>query len=126
MTVESQLHQRRFPRIHGPFDAWRVGAVRTPVRIIDLGLGGCFLTAAPRNTDPDAFAMSIDLGQEGVVEVQAAAIYHRPHGSAVTFDNLTADARDRIARTVGTAVNKLSAPGDGVNRQGGPTGSSAV
>ena len=117
MSIESLAQRRRFPRIHGPFDAWCSHPIRTQVRIIDLGLGGCFLTAtAP--AEQEAFTMSIDLGNEGMIDVKAAALYHRPHGSAVTFDQLTPDAHDRIQRTVATALNRLSVPHDGAITRG--------
>jgi hypothetical protein len=117
MTAESYSPRRRFLRIHGPFDAWHLDAVRTRVRVIDLNLGGCFLTGAPRDSVPDKFAMSIDLGTEGVIEVLAAALYHRPHGSALTFDDLTSDAHARIGRTVAAAANKLLVSDDGAIRR---------
>ena len=112
MSIDSPTQRRRFPRIHGPFDAWCSHPIRTQVRIIDLGLGGCFVTATTAQ-EHETFTMSIDLGTEGVVDVMAAAIYHRPHGSAVSFDNLTADAHERIQRTVATVTNRLSVPDDG-------------
>ena len=112
MATDSHAQRRRFPRIHGPFDAWCSHPIRTQVRIIDLGLGGCFVTATSAQ-ERETFTMSIDLGTEGVIDVMAAPIYHRPHGSAVTFDNLTPDAHDRIQRTVTTAINRLSVPDDG-------------
>ena len=117
MTLESHPTQRRFPRIHGPFNAWRLAPARTPVRIIDLNLGGCFLAGAPADQNVDRFAMSIDLGIEGVVEVLAAALYHRAHGSAVAFDKLTADAHARIGRTVASAAHRLLVSDDGAIRR---------
>jgi hypothetical protein len=116
MSIESHEHRRRFPRIHGPFNAWRLDAVRTHIRIIDLGLGGCFVTGAPPTNESGRFTMSIDLGIEGVVEVLAAALYHRPHGSAVTFDDLTSDVHARIGRTVAAAANRLLVSDDGALR----------
>ena len=34
-------NRRKSDRIPGPFDAWRVGVLHTPVRIYDISLGGC-------------------------------------------------------------------------------------
>lgn len=92
--------QRRYRRIPGPFEAWRTGEVRLPVSIVELNVGGCFIKAEPEDGDPDTYTLRIDLGQEGVIEVIAAVLYHRVDGSAVTFLNLTPNATDRIKRTV--------------------------
>ena len=37
--------RRQHPRVHGPFDGWRVDLLDVPVRIYDLSLGGCFVNA---------------------------------------------------------------------------------
>ena len=38
-------NRRESDRVPGPFDAWRVGFLHTPVRIYDISLGGCFVHA---------------------------------------------------------------------------------
>ena len=77
--------QRRFPRVHGPFDGWRVGETRTRVQITNLNLGGCVVHGAPEPGDPDTYTLLIQLGVEGEIEVIAAALYHVPDGTAVAF-----------------------------------------
>jgi len=69
------------------------------VRILALGIGGCFVKASADQKVGETFTLQIDLGPEGVVEVSAATLYHRPDGSAVTFLNLSQDAFERIRRT---------------------------
>jgi len=91
--------RRRYARVPGPFDGWRLGAVRTPVRILALGIGGCFVKASADQKVGETFTLQIDLGPEGIVDVSAATLYHRPDGSAVTFLNLSQDAFERIRRT---------------------------
>ena len=93
-------HRRRWARVRGPFDAWRTGSVRTPVTIVELNVGGCFINGEPEPGDPDTYTLRIDLGGEGSLEVIAAVLYHRVDGSAVTFLNVTPHGAERIRRTV--------------------------
>jgi len=97
---DDYAHRRRYARIRGPFEAWRTGETRTPVTIVELNVGGCFIQAEPEPGDPDTYTLKIDLGSEGVLDVIAAVLYHRVDGSAVTFLNLSPGASDRIQRTV--------------------------
>jgi len=92
--------RRRYARVPGPFDGLREDAAgRVPVRIVALGIGGCFVKASLDQTIGETFKLHIDLGPEGVVEVSASILYHLPDGSAVTFLNLSQDAFERIRRT---------------------------
>ena len=93
--------RRRYARAPGPFDGWRVGLnSRTAVRIVNLGMGGCFVKAAPAQGGAETFTLQIELGAEGMIEVKAATLYHRADGSAVTFLNLKQEAFEKIRRTV--------------------------
>lgn len=94
--------RRRYARVRGPFEAWRTGAVRTPVTVVELNVGGCFVKGEPEPGDPDTYTLRIDLGGEGTLDVIAAVLYHRVDGSAVTFLNVTPHGEDRIRRTVGS------------------------
>ncbi len=38
------VDRRASDRVPGPFDAWRVGTLETPVRIYDISLGGASCT----------------------------------------------------------------------------------
>jgi hypothetical protein len=102
--------RRRYARVPGPFDGWRDGAGgRIPVRILALGIGGCFVNASPEQKVGETFTLHIDLGAEGSVDVSAAPLYHLPDGSAVTFLNLSQDAFERIRRTA-TRVDQVGLP----------------
>ena len=96
--------RRRYARAPGPFQGWRIGANRTPVRIVNLGMGGCFVSATPEQSIGETCTLEIDLGAQGVIEVAAATLYHRADGSAVTFLNLKQDAFECIRRTVDTVM----------------------
>ena len=92
--------RRRYVRVHGPFDGWRVGLLDVPVRIYDLSLGGCFVNATHAQRDGARLVLKIDLPSEGSITVHAESIYHRAGGYAVRFIDLDADAAARVARTV--------------------------
>jgi hypothetical protein len=100
MSDDDYSSRRRYTRVRGPFDAWRTGAVRTPVNVVELNIGGCFINGEPEPGDPDTYELRIDLGREGFIDVIAAVLYHRVDGSAVTFLNVTPQGADRIRRTV--------------------------
>ena len=91
---------RRYPRAPGPFHGWCLGIAPTPVRVTNLGMGGCFVTASLGDIVEDMLTLQIDLGDEDIIEVSAATVYHDAAGSAVTFINLRQDAFERIRRMV--------------------------
>ena len=91
---------RRYPRAPGPFEGWCLGTAPTPVRVTNLGLGGCFVTASLGEVVEESLTLQIDLGRLDVIEVSAATVYRDAAGSAVTFLNLGPDEFARIQRTV--------------------------
>ena len=87
-------HRRSNERVPGPFDAWRIGMLETPVRIYDIGLGGCFVHAM-HEQDPGVVVMlKIQLPRNEWIEVKAETLYRRPgFGFAVKFIDLSDQAR---------------------------------
>jgi hypothetical protein len=58
--------RRRYVRIIGPFDAYRVGLMDSPVTLYDLSEGGCFVNFT--NAPPAAgrhLVLKINVPQEG-------------------------------------------------------------
>jgi hypothetical protein len=96
-TAERRVHER----VPGPFDAWRIGILETPVRLYDISLGGCFVHAM-HEQDPGVVVMlKIQLPQHGWIEVKAETIYRRPgFGFAVRFIDLSDEARACLVRAV--------------------------
>ena len=108
--------RRRYARATGPFDGWQVGVTTVRVRIVNLGLGGCFVFADPEQqrhesrsphlefghggAESQTCLLQIDLGDEGVIDVVATMLAHRLGGTAVTFAGLSPDAAARIRRIV--------------------------
>ena len=97
---ETPSERRRYNRHPGPFDAWCIGHERRVVRVMNLGLGGCFIQAGSERMVGETFQLRIDLGDEGLLDVSATTLYHRANGSAVTFLNLSQSALNQIRRTV--------------------------
>jgi hypothetical protein len=97
--------RRESDRVPGPFDAWRVGFLQTPVRIYDISLGGCFVHAMHEQMPGVIVMLQIQLPVEGIVELKAETLYRRPgFGFAVRFIDMDDQVRTRLARA-------LQAPG---------------
>lgn len=91
--------RRESDRIPGPFDAWRVGSLETPVRIYDLSLGGCFVHAMHEQEQGVIVMLKIDLPEAGLIELKAETLYRRPgFGFAVRFIDLDAESAARLDR----------------------------
>lgn len=97
---DEEYRRRRYRRHPGPFDAWRLGTEREPLRVMNLNLGGCFILGTSDLGFVETFQMQIDLGDEGLVDVSVTTLYHTPDGSGVTFINLNPHALGQIQRTV--------------------------
>src|SRR5215218_8693770 len=96
----AESDRRRYARHPGPFKARCPGRECTQLRVMDLGLGGCFILVGSERTAGETFQIQIELGDAGVLDVSATLLYHTFNGSAVTFLDLNQNALTQIARTV--------------------------
>ena len=106
------LSRRQHLRVAGPFDGYRLGLLKTPVRVYDLSEGGCFINSLIETTTKgQRFGLKILLPSEGWITVEAAeAIYTRPgFGFAVRFVKLQEYTRARLNQ----ALCKLQSRRDG-------------
>ena len=101
--AEGTIHRRRHDRIRGPFDGFRVGALETPLRIFDLGRGGCFVNAMHDQTPGVSFVMRIELPCLGPITLKAVTLYRRCGGFAVQFLDVNAETVSRLDQ----ALDKL-------------------
>jgi len=93
--------RRRHVRVAVPFDGYRAGLPETPVRIVNLGLGGCFVNSTHEQKDRSRLVLKINLPQEGVVTLNAETVYRRPSvGFALRFVDVNAETSARLIRTV--------------------------
>jgi hypothetical protein len=93
--------RRASERVPGPFDAWRVGFLETPVRIFDISLGGCFVHAMHEQERGVVVMLKIQMPEEGWIELKAETLYRRPgFGFGVRFIDMDADTRARLARAL--------------------------
>ena len=93
--------RRQYTRVHGPFDGYRVGRLDTPVRIYDLGEGGCFVNGMHQQRKETRMVLRIDLPEEGTISVNAELVYVRTDfGFAVRFVNVDEDTNARLRRTI--------------------------
>src|SRR5882762_559169 len=91
----SGRERRQHDRIPGPFDAFRAGALETPLRIFDLSRGGCFVNAMHEQTPGVSFTMRLELPYVGPITLKAVTLYARAGGFAVQFLDLNAETVGR-------------------------------
>jgi PilZ domain-containing protein len=92
---------RRAPRVAGPFEGRRLGALELPLRIYDLSLGGCLIESYHEVTVGRRIDMEIELPVEGWITLQAEILYLREDfGFAVKFVTMDEQTRVKLARAV--------------------------
>ena len=94
--AEESTNRRQHDRIRGPFDAARIGALETPLRVFDLSKGGCFINAMHEQTPGVSFTMRLDLPYVGPITLKAVTLYARAGGFAVQFVNASDETIDRL------------------------------
>jgi len=89
--------RRQHDRVPGPFDAFRAGALETPLRIFDLSRGGCFVNAMHEQKPGVSFRMKIELPYVGPITVKAMTLYRRAgFGFAVQFVDVNEETASRL------------------------------
>lgn len=92
---------RRAPRVAGPFDGRRLGALDFPLRIYDLSLGGCLIESYHEGTVGRRIDIEIELPVEGWITLEAEILYVRENfGFAVKFVTMDEQTRVKLARAV--------------------------
>lgn len=95
------LDRRASDRVPGPFDAWRVGTLETPVRIFDISLGGCFVHAMHEQERGVVVLLKIHLPEAGWIELKAETLYRRPgFGFGVRFIDTPPETLHRLERAL--------------------------
>ncbi|MCC7034119.1 MAG: PilZ domain-containing protein [Acidobacteria bacterium] len=108
-TLDVTGDRRESERVPGPFDAWRVGSLETPVRIYDLSLGGCFVHAMHEQERGVIVRLKLDLPGAGRVELKAETLYRRPgFGFAVRFIDVPVEMAERLERGLEAIQRKAS------------------
>jgi hypothetical protein len=94
-------NRRESDRVPGPFDAWRIDFLHTPVRIYDISLGGCFVHAMHEQEAGVIVMLQIELPKEGTLQLKAETLYRRPgFGFAVRFIDMDDQLRTRLSRAL--------------------------
>jgi hypothetical protein len=102
---------KRPPRVNGPFEARRLGALELPLRIHDLSIGGCLIESYHEATVGRRIEIEIDLPGEGWVKVQAETLYLRENfGFAVKFVDVDEQTRVKLARAVVQVLRERKRP----------------
>jgi hypothetical protein len=92
---------KRAPRINGPFQGRKRGALDFDLTIHDLSITGCLIESFHEMPAGRQITIEIDLPDEGTVSVLAESVYSRPdYGFAVKFIDVPPDTRVQLARAV--------------------------
>ena len=93
--------RRAHPRVAGPFDGRRVGALETPIQLFDLSLGGCFVNSLHEQQLGVKLVLKIELPGEGWITLKAMTLYRRGEfGFAVKFVEMSEDVSVRLERAL--------------------------
>jgi len=101
LSAPADACRRRHPRVAGPFDGRRLGALETPVQLFDLSRGGCFINALHEQKLGIILVLKIDLPYEGFITVKAETVYRRDEfGYAVRFVEMSEAASVSLDRAL--------------------------
>ncbi|HLG54902.1 MAG TPA: PilZ domain-containing protein [Vicinamibacterales bacterium] len=93
--------RRLTPRVIGPFEGRRRGALTVSLRIYDLSVGGCLIESLTEVSPGRRIKLDLELPYEGLITVDAETLYTRPdYGFAVKFVDLSEETRAQIVRAV--------------------------
>jgi hypothetical protein len=99
--------RRQHDRVAGPFDGRRVDALNTPVRIHDLGVGGCFINSLNEQSSGIELVLEIEIPNEGWLSVKAETIWSAPgFGYAVRFLEMSDTTSTRLERALKRLTNR--------------------
>ena len=99
--------RRSYERVGGPFQGKRVGLLDLPVRICNLGLGGCFVESSHDSVAGEEIVLQADLPGENTLTL-TGVIISRPQdvGFAVRFVDLPQETRDALKRVVSRCLRQ--------------------
>jgi hypothetical protein len=102
--------RRRHIRVPGPFEANRVGAPESPLKISNLSEGGCFVASREDGLQPgEPCALRVTLPGGETLALAGEVLYVRPGvGFAVLFTQLQADTYTRLERAMAALRRKHS------------------
>lgn len=104
---------REHVRVSGPFDGLRLGAIETPVRILDLSEGGCFVDTLVEAKAGRRLSLGLLVPGEDWITVTGEVVRAQPEfGFAVRFVELPDTTRASLGRVI--ASRKGSAVTDEV------------
>jgi hypothetical protein len=100
-SSDQSISRRESPRVAGPFDGYRLGALDVAVRIHDLSTGGCLIESHNEVAPGRRIKLRIELPGEGWVTLLGETLYMREnYGFAVKFIEVDEGNRGRLERTV--------------------------
>ena len=105
--VANPLSRRRYARVRGPFDGKREGPLSVPIRIHDLGIGGCLVQCFHEEPAGRRIKIALELPHEGWVTLEAEILYTRlDYGYAVKWVNVPAETHSKLERVINHLLTK--------------------
>jgi hypothetical protein len=93
--------RRQTPRVPGPFEGRRLGALTVELRVHDLSVGGCLIQSFHEVPVGRRMKIELDLPVEGTVTVDAESVNTRPdYGFAVKFIDVPEETRKQLERVI--------------------------
>lgn len=101
--AEQSKRRRRSPRIVGPFNAHWLGALKVPLVVHDLSVGGCLILASNATLLAQRMTLEIHLPDGELITVEAEPLYRRSNlGFAMQFIDMPPMTKLRLQRTIDT------------------------
>jgi len=106
-TSRTPPTRRRSPRVEGPFEGRRRGALTVGVRIHDLSAGGCLIESSHAVQSGRRIEIDVELPNEGWISLFAETLDTRPHyGFAVKFVDVPEGTQQQLERAIKRLLNK--------------------
>ena len=98
---------RKMPRLPGPFEGRRLGALTVDLTVHDLSAGGCLIQSFHDVPVGRRMKIELDLPEEGLVVLNAESVNTRPdYGFAVKFVDVSEETRQLLERVIGRLLGQ--------------------
>jgi hypothetical protein len=112
LTGPASAERRRHVRVDGPFDGCRRGVMDTPVLILNLSQGGCFVDSRLEADPGRSLVLGLCTADGEWIDVTAEVIHNQPGiGFAVRFGEISETTRDILTRIIAERAAALNARG---------------
>jgi hypothetical protein len=98
--------RRRNPRVVGPFQARWCAAIKVPLVVHDLSVGGCMILSSNKTVPAKRMTLEIDLPSGECITVDAEPLYARANmGFAARFVDMPEATRLRLQHAIAALLS---------------------